>query len=99
MAQKFQIDNGDHKLNIYIGEPAPDSSPTEFQARYFAKLYGVSLPHDITDSFSKLHEVAKVLRVPLSDLVAFIFGKIEQKQRFTMAIKNLKGINNKPTNQ
>jgi hypothetical protein len=90
--KSFAINNNNSVLPIHIGEPHPDSSPLEFQAKYFAKHYNINLPPEIIESFGSLNQVAKQLKISLTVLINYILQKIADQNTMKEMAKNQQEI-------
>ena len=88
----FNINTNNSNIPIHIGEPNKDSSPLEFQAKYFAKHYNINLPPEILECFASLNEVAKALKIPLPVLIDYTLNKITEKNNRQKMAKNQQEI-------
>lgn len=64
---------------IYIGEPEPLHHPIHFQSEWLSKHRGGTVPSEIMDSITKLHELAKKNNVSLEDLCVYALSLDEEE--------------------
>lgn len=79
--RKFVIDctfsdGSKHPVNLYVGEPATDSSALYFQSRWLSEKKGGSIPKEITDSFEKIKKISIENKVSFLELVDFVIEEI-----------------------
>jgi cell division septum initiation protein DivIVA len=65
---------------IYVGEPSEKFHPIYFQNLWLAKLRGGNIPHEVGESFSKLHNIALENNVSFEDLTMQALGSAAEKQ-------------------
>ena len=65
-------------FNIYIGEPAPDKHPLQHQAHWLSVERGGTIPAEVMDSFSKLHEISKENGVSFEELCVYALGSTSE---------------------
>jgi hypothetical protein len=65
-------------FTIYVGEPEINHHPIHFQSTWLSKERGGSVPPEVMNSLSKLHEISKQNKVPLEDLCVYALGTAQQ---------------------
>lgn len=65
---------------IYIGKPAQEHHPLQFQADWLSKQRGGSIPAEVMDAISQLQKLAEKNGVALEDLCVHALGTDEEKK-------------------
>ena len=63
-------------VNFFVGSPAADSHPIEFQSQWLASQYGGKVPSEIMDSLEDLHKVAIKSKLKFEDLCEYVFTEV-----------------------
>ncbi|MFY9590247.1 DUF2610 domain-containing protein [Rickettsia endosymbiont of Halotydeus destructor] len=79
---EFDCDFGGQKskFKFYIGEPEQGHHPLHFQADWLSKERGGTVPAEVMDAISKLHELSKKNNVSLEDLAVYALGSAQEVQ-------------------
>lgn len=64
-------------FDLYIGEPADDLHPLQFQKRWLLSERGGIIPKEVLDSFSKLQGIAIENNVSFEELCMYALGSAE----------------------
>ena len=68
-------------FHIYVGEPAPDLHPLQFQAAWLSDRRGGKIPPEVMESFEKLHTIAKTNGVSFEELCVYALGTATDKKK------------------
>lgn len=81
-AFEFDCDFGGQKskFKFYIGEPEQGHHPLHFQADWLSKERNGTVPAEVMDAISKLHELSKKNNVSLEDLAVYALGSAQEVQ-------------------
>jgi hypothetical protein len=98
MVKKFTVncDFGGQKtaVELYIGEPFPESHPFHFQDRWLMERK-VNIPEKIRVSFARLAEISEKNRVSFQDLCAYVIEELEADNRLAADAKKATALSKK----
>lgn len=81
--KKFKIpcdfDGTKAAFDLYIGSPADDLHPLQFQKRWLWTERGGKIPDEVLDSFRKLQNIAKENNESFEELCMYALGNKQDK--------------------
>src|SRR4051794_16968646 len=63
-----------YPFHVYVGEPSSTAHPLHFQSHWLQEVRGGTLPHEVMDSFERLHKIAIDNNVSFEDLCVYVLG-------------------------
>lgn len=63
-------------VNFFVGNPANDSHPIEFQSQWLSNQYGGKVPSEIMDSMEELHRISIKNKLKFEDLCEYVFTEV-----------------------
>jgi len=69
-----------HPVQVYIGDPGQNTHPLYYQSRWLAEQKGGEIPHEVMDSFDKLHKIAIDGKENFEELCMYALGQAAEEK-------------------